>query len=65
MLVQMPGTGERFEMILYRVAVCTGRFSGCGHGDAPALAAQLQNLYRQLGQVAKKQTFSLNLFQAD
>jgi hypothetical protein len=42
----MPGTGERFEMILDRVPVCTDRFNCFGDGDTPALAAQFKNLYR-------------------
>jgi len=52
-LLNVPGTGERFQVILNRIAICTGDFSCIGNGYAPTLTAQFKDLYRKFGQIAK------------
>jgi len=51
---QVASVCKCFDMILDRVAVGASGFHCFGHGDAPATAAQLQNLYREFRQVAEK-----------
>jgi hypothetical protein len=57
----VPCFGQGFQMIFDRVAVCAGHLRRLADGDAPVLAAQLQNLYRELGQVTEDPTLALNL----
>ena len=45
-LLQMPGSGERFEMTLDRVPICAGRAQSFGYGHVPALAAPFDDFHR-------------------
>ena len=56
MLRDVSGTLERFQVILDRVAVCSGDFDRIGYGNPTALAAQFQNLCRKFGQIAEEES---------
>ena len=59
MLRQVADACKSFEMILSRVAVCTGDLYYLGHSHTPSVTTQFQYLHREFRQITENQTLSL------
>ncbi len=52
-LRDVSGFRKSFQMILYRVAAYTCHLCRISNGDAPAFAAQFENLHREFGKISQ------------